>query len=1046
MTVSNKKSALHRNPCNIEKIGIMEKGASMNITKQRWVYFLVVLAIFFFSLMDCVPSDKTKIVERTETITTYPFSEPDPVPILTRSGLWGRGARLYPYFFFDKFSKTSVAKDWKVVNMENPYISVSVLPEVGGKVWGAVEKSTGNEFIYTNHVMKFREIALRGPWTSGGIEFNFGIVGHAPTTGTPVDYLIRENPDGSASCVVGAMDLPSRTRWSVTVHLPKDKAYFETRAFWYNPSPYHQSYYSWMNAAVKATEDLQFIMPGLHHIGHNYNQPLMSWPVDEEGRDLSWYKNNDFGSYKSYFTIGEYENFFGGYWHDSAFGFGHWARYEDVPGHKVWIWGLSRQGMIWEDLLTDADGQYSEPQAGRHFNQSDHALFLPYAADGWKEVWFPYKDIGPMVKASPIGVLHVRQSQDSVKIGFFPLQRVDDPLVVTRAGEELFRETLALNPAETYEREIPVAGIEGQTIEVKIANKLSYSTDPEANDLERPIRFHSYDKETGEGRYLLAKRYEQERNYFSALESYLLCLEKEPLHTRALCRVAELYCRRGEYETARLYAHRALLNEMYDPEANYVCGIISRRLGNMTDAKETLGWAARSLQYRSSAYAQMAEIYFMEGNYELSWDYIRKALDYNAHNINAMLLEAMIYRLSSRPYRAQEVLRKVLAIDPLNHLARYELYLAVPSQSSLDSFRSMIRNELPNETYVELALHYVNLGLHKQAVPLFESVQDYPTSCYWLSYLLREENPVQSRVCMRKAQGLSPWLVFPFREESIPVFRWASEENPEDWKAKYYLALILWSKGRVPEAREWFDSCGIQPDFAAFYLARGHFYKGVDLHQTQIDFEKALEIDSKSWKTWHTLIQYYNGQMMPEKALDAASEATGLFPEEGTLKVDLVQALIGNDRNAEAADILDNLEVLPSEGATAVHRLFVHCHVNLGLGYIQERNFEQAIRHLEKAKTYPENLGSGQPYESDQRMQDYLIAYSYDKMGNRERAEGIKKAIYDYTLEHMDSQGENQYFGGLALIDLGERRQGRDLLRKNRLPEDFLKKVRTIIR
>ena len=1018
----------------------------MEVCKMNRVFFLIFITLISFSAMDCVPSEKTTIEERIEIIKTYPFSEPDPVPILTKSSLWGRGARLYPYFFFDKFSKTPIDKEWRVIRMENPYVSVSVLPEVGGKVWGATEKSTGNEFIYTNHVMKFREIALRGPWTSGGIEFNFGIVGHTPSTATPVDYLIRENPDGSASCVVGAMDLPSRTRWSVTIHLPKDKVYFETQAFWYNPSPFHQSYYSWMNAAVKATEDLQYIFPGLHHIGHNYNVPLRSWPVDEEGLDLSWYRNNDFGSYKSYFTVGEYENFFGGYWHDAKFGFGHWALYDDVPGQKIWIWGLSRQGMIWEDLLTDADGQYSEPQAGRYLNQSDHSLFLPYTADNWREIWFPYKDIGPMVKASPLGVLNVEHAQDSVKIGLFPLEKIEQPIVVTYGGEEIFREMLALNPAEIYEKKVPVDWIQDQILAIKVANRLFYSSDPKANDLERPIRFHSYDTETGEGRYLLAKRFEQERNYYSALESYLLCLEKEPLHTRALCRVAELYCRRGEYETAKFYAHRALLNEMYDPEANYVCGIISRRLGNLTDAKETLGWAARSLQYRSSAYTQMAEIYFLEKDYELSWNYTQKALDYNAYNINAMLLESAISRLNSRPYNAQEVLRKILEIDPLNHLARYELYLASPSQSNLESFRNMIRNELPNETYIELALHYVNLGMNQQAIQLFEFIPDYPTSCYWMSYLFREEDPEKSRMYLDKAQKHSPWLIFPYREESMPVFRWASQTNTQDWKAKYYLALILWSKGRVPEAREYFDACNSQPVFAPFYLARGHFYKSVDLQQSQVDFEQAVKIDPKSWKTWHTLIDFYSEQAMPEKALETAFEATRLFPKEDLLKVDLVQALIGNERNAEAVDILEDLKILPSEGASDVHRLFVRCHVNLGLENIQERDYEQALQHLEKAKTYPENLGTGQPYESDQRMQDYLIAYSYDKMDNREKAEEIKQAIFDYTVEHLSVKGENQYFGGMTLIDLGDRRRGRELMRKNRLPEDFLQKIRSTIR
>jgi tetratricopeptide (TPR) repeat protein len=213
-----------------------------------------------------------------------------------------------------------------------------------------------------------------------------------------------------------------------------------------------------------------------------------------------------------------------------------------------------------------------------------------------------------------------------------------------------------------------------------------------------------------------------------------------------------------------------------------------------------------------------------------------------------------------------------------------------------------------------------------------------------------------------------------------------------------------------------------------------------------MDFERAVRIDPKTWKTWHTLIDFYLEQAHMEKALEISLEAARSFPRDEFLQVALARALIGNERNEEAAEILDKLEILPSEGATNVHRLFVQCHVNLGLAHIQERDYELAIQAFEKAKTYPENLGSGAPYEPDQRMQDYLIAYAHGRLGNTEKAEEIKKAIADYTMEQQDSRGENQYFGGLALIDLGERRLGRELLRKNRLPEKFLQKVRTIIR
>ncbi len=93
---------------------------------------------------------------------------------------------------------------------------------MGGKVWGATEKSTGREFVYQNHVMKFRAIGIRGPWTSGGIEHNFGLdLGHAPWTASPVDYILKENDDGSVSCIVGGLDLASRTQWRVNILLPK---------------------------------------------------------------------------------------------------------------------------------------------------------------------------------------------------------------------------------------------------------------------------------------------------------------------------------------------------------------------------------------------------------------------------------------------------------------------------------------------------------------------------------------------------------------------------------------------------------------------------------------------------------------------------------------------------------------------------------------------------------------------------------------------------------------------------------------------------------
>lgn len=199
----------------------------MHLTTKQLLFFLGLYLVF-----SKIGAQNVIISEETIPLETYDFGKPNPVPIFKEN------PKIYPYFKFEEYEHQSSKKDWKVVTLENDYIKVLVLPEIGGKVWGAIEKSTGEEFLYQNDVVKFRNIAMRGPWTSGGIEFNFGIIGHHPGTATPVNYITKKNDDGSVSCFVGTTDLPSNTTWQVEIRLEKDKAYFETNVNWYNASLY----------------------------------------------------------------------------------------------------------------------------------------------------------------------------------------------------------------------------------------------------------------------------------------------------------------------------------------------------------------------------------------------------------------------------------------------------------------------------------------------------------------------------------------------------------------------------------------------------------------------------------------------------------------------------------------------------------------------------------------------------------------------------------------------------------------------------------------
>lgn len=962
--------------------------------------------IVTLAVASALTAQQATVQEEKQSFKTYPFSGPDPAPIMTRSSMWGSGARLYPYFFFDELSTNGVPKDYNIIRLENAYLKLLVSPADGGKLLAAIDKGTGKDFLYFNHVRKYRHIAHRGPWTSGGIEWNFGLVGHTPATATPVDYLIRKNPDGSVTCIVGAMDLPSRTEWRVSITLPQNKAYFLSEGLWYNPQPIEQSYYVWSNAAAKLSQDLEFILPGDKYIAHDYSVPTEPWPLLPDGRSLALYKDHrpiDEGG--SYFVHGKLQEANGAYWHDSKFGYGHWALHEEIPGQKFFRWPLSRDGAMWEDLLTDNDGQYFEPQSGRLLDQNDHEFFEPYRTDRWREAWFPYKSIGPLVTATPAGVLNARTNGREVELGFNALQKIDEDLVVSNGEKEIFRERLRLEPMGVFEKKLAIAVPQG-SLRVRLGKLLTYSDDPQDGALKRPFTFRNYDKNTLEGLYQSAERNEKSRDYRKALEQYLECIERDPTHVRALTRLAAIYYRRAEYSKALEYARRALDFVMYDADANYFYGLISRRLDNLTDAKETLGWAARSMKYRAAAYCQLAEIYLMEGNFERAQDYAKRSLDYDAHNVKTLQVLSTIYRRAAKPQDARATLARVLEIDPLCHLARFETYLLQPDAAALKNFQSMIRNELPHETYLEIASYYRNLGLDEDALKVLEVAPDQAEIRYWQAYLLRNKSAAQSKKVLDKAASLSPYLVFPFRQEAIPVFEWADQALATDWKAKYYLGLIHWGLRRDDDARKFMVAAGDKPDYAGFYASRAYLEQIADPAKAQADYERAVTVDPKDWRNYNRLTAWYLSHNASAKALEVATKASKLFPAQDLIKISLARAYLSSGRYQACFDTLEHATILPFEGQSDVYDLYADCQLALAIEAMRNSDFSAAVKRIESSKVYPEHLGTGQPADPDYRVQDYLLMLCFEKSDAAKA--GQSKAAFDawakrYKKETSDS-------------------------------------------
>lgn len=1008
----------------------------MKLLKYRITFFGKILACFSLSLLllsEITFAQDAVIHEKKRTLKTYPFGDPSPVPTLAQGK-----EKIYPYYQFNKYSYNGQEQEWKVVTLENEYIKVFILPEIGGKIWGAIEKSTGKEFIYRNEVLKFRNIALRGPWTSGGIEYNISARGHSPMTATPVNYKLLENDDGSVSCVIGATDFSSRTRWRVTITLPKDKAYFETESFWYNPTPLNQSHFAWMTTAIKASDDLQFFYPGDHYLGHSGD--VHPWPNNDNGRNLSYYNQNNFGPNKSYHVVGEKTDFFGAYWHDENFGFGHWSRYDEMPGKKIWIWSLARMGGIWEDLLTDTDGQYVEVQSGRLFNQSnlmsaqtpfDQTAFQASSIYRWRERWFPVKKTGGLTEVSPHAVLNLIQNKNgTTTLTLMALQSVDNQLKVFDENKPIEIKSVSLDPLEVDSTVLDLSDIDQADLKIILGNrKLVYDGSSNKN-MDRPLEEKLSKKDlTASQLYRKARNQANYREFDKALQTYSASLREDSSQARVYVGLAELFYRRGEFQKTIHNAKQALSINTYDASANYIYGLAKWKTGNFAQSHEGLGLAARSMEYRSAAYTVLAKMYLALQDFDRAIHYSSRALNFNTQNIEALKIQAGSHRKKGEKNNALSILDKIQTLDPLNHFARFERYLWDQNSKNLNNFNSLIRNELPQETYLELAIFYANLGLEANAITVLQQAPDHPVVFYWLAYLQKETANQESNRYLKKVAAMSPNLVYPFRLESIPVLKWAQKQN-DSWKSSYYLGLIYWHIGRIEESGVLFDELQDRPDYAPFYLTRGKLRKelGKPNQIVQKDYKKAIEMGPDEWRNWHALNEHHLETGGYTEALNNAEKAYTKFPDRDPIEMDYAKALLINNKFKDCISLLDKIKIMPFEGASEGHRIYEQAHLSYALKKILQDDLEEAQHYLDQSKLWPENLGVGKPYHPDDRLQNYLEAYINREKGHQEKSQELLVNVADYSLSIPTEWGPDQYAGVLALRSIGKANEAEKLL------------------
>jgi predicted Zn-dependent protease len=554
-------------------------------------------------------------------------------------------------------------------------------------------------------------------------------------------------------------------------------------------------------------------------------------------------------------------------------------------------------------------------------------------------------------------------------------------------------------------------------------DKLVYDASPDAGNIARPVATPAdFNWKSLQGVHLQGKEFIRHRMYPAAEEKIREALKIDANYLPALTDLSMLLYRSMKYEEALQYAKKALSVDTYDPAANYYYGLINVKLGSTTDAKDGFDIASQAVEYRSASYTQLAQLYLREKDPGRCAYYANQAIDFNKYAIDAYELLAVIYRLQNKRDLATKMIDSISKIDPLNHFANFERYVWDASDKSKNAFTANIRNEMPNQTYLELASWYYNAGQNADALKVLEIAPADAEIMYWRSFLANKPF---------NADDIKPGMVFPFRPETAEILQHLMKSN-DSWLPKYHLALIQWSSNNIPAAKQLFEQCGNTPSYAPFYAARAKLFKD-DNNRSLADLQKAHQLDGKEWRYGRALINHYIENKQYDKALSTADTEYKKFPANYVLGMLYARSLMLNREYAKADQLLSKIQMLPNEGATLGRQLYREAKLMLAMQNIKAGNCKKALQYLADSRLWPERLGSGKPYEADidLRLEDWLSYECLVKTKNEASAAKMLDNIVSYTskIQPQSLPNVNNLISAWALKKTGKAAEAEKFLK-----------------
>ena len=1006
------------------------------------------------------------------TIPTYEIGKAEKNPIFLEKRVYqGSSGVVYPYPVIESIANEPTPHEWKVVFLENEYIKVMVMPELGGRIQMAYDKIKQRHFVYYNHVIKPALVGLTGPWISGGIEFNWP-QHHRPSTYLPVDCDIVENEDGSVTVWVNEMERMFHQKGMAGFTLRPGCAYLEIQGRVSNRTSLPQTFLWWANPAVEVNDAYQSVFPpDVNAVFDHGKRAVSSFPIAtgtyykmdySAGVDISNYKNIPVPT--SYMAVNSKYDFEGGYENDTKGGMLHVASHHFSPGKKQWTWGNGDFGRAWDRNLTDCVGSekgivkserqrvgdgtsgmkfataslkpgfrpYIELMAGVYTeNQPDFTWLMPYEEKQFTQYFMPYREIGIVKQANKDFVLNIEKTEGGVSFKVLATsEQTARVLLRNKNGETYFDQTLTLSPEAVIEQAVacPAVSLNDLTLSITKADQISHQSsliwEAEPDDI-RPIpdaaeaALSPQDTKTNDQLYLTGLHLEQYRHAtWSALDYYEEALRRDPNDVRCLNQTGLWYLRRGRFDKAETCLRRAVKiwqkrnPNPYDGEALFNLALTLKYQGRADEAYGLFWKSTWNKAWADAGYFEAACISVSQQRYDDALDELNRSLIFNSCNHKARALKAAVLRLLGRQEEALAWIEDSLALDHFNYGCRYEKHLLAGD----DTLKMLMRKS--SENYEELALDYEQAGLHDEAMAIWKMAEEEgavsPMTYYYMGSLEQAEKQPAD-------------YCFPNRLEAVVALERAKQQNPQGAKAPYYLGCLYYDKRQYDLAIEnWELSAKLNPEFPTVWrnLALARFNKQHKPDEAVAYMEKAFHLDETDARVFMELDQLYKRIQKPHaERLAFLQKYPQLIAQRDDLVLEEITLLNHLGRHEEAMKKLDAHQFHPWEGGEGkVSGQYQICRIELAKQALVRGEEQKATKLLEECLVFPSHLGEGKL--SGAQDNDFLYFLGRYEEGTAGPTEPAAAMYYN------DAKPDKIFYAALCYRKLGQEDKARGLFYK----------------